>query len=138
MVSSRLALMLPDYARLLDPSFITISPLTDKILYFQESNYVTNTSTGSSLFSLTFSLAAFVGEVGFIGTAFYLMALIKIINSLRTVRTKYFSLFFGAYYFTLGVVYQYWAEPIFVYFALMIYAAVFLIENRQQINQLSQ
>ena len=128
MVSSRLALMLPDYARLLDPSFITISPLTDKILYFQESNYVTNTSTGSSLFSLTFSLAAFVGEVGFVGTAFYLMAVFKIINSLRTVRTKYFSLFFCAYYFTLGVVYQYWEEPIFVYFALMIYAAVFLIE----------
>ena len=131
MVSSRLALMLPDYARLLDPSFITISPLTDKILYFQESNYVTNTSTGSSLFSLTFSLAAFVGEVGVLGTSFYLLALFKIINSLRTLRTEYFSLFFCAYYIILGVVYQYWEEPIFVYFAFMIYAAIFLHERRQ-------
>ena len=131
MVSSRLALMLPDYARLLDPSFITISPLTDKILYFQESNYVTNTSTGSSLFSLTFSLAAFVGEVGVLGTSFYVLALFKIINSLRTIRTEYFSLFFCAYYIILGVVYQYWEEPIFVYFAFMIYAAIFLHERRQ-------
>ena len=138
MVSSRLALMLPDYARLLDPSFITISPLTDKILYFQESNYVTNTSTGSSLFSLTFSLAAFVGEVGVLGTSFYVLALFKIINSLRTLRTEYFSLFFCAYYIILGVVYQYWEEPIFVYFAVIIYAAIFLHERRQQSNELSK
>ena len=131
LVSSRLALMLPDYARLLDPSFITISPLTDKILYLQESNYVTNTSTGSSLFSLTFSLSAFVGEVGVLGTSFYVLALFKIINSLRTLRTEYFSLFFCAYYIILGVVYQYWEEPIFVYFAFMIYAVIFLHERRQ-------
>lgn len=116
---SRVALMLPDYQTLLDSDWVTISPLTNQILNFQESNYVTNTSTGSSMFSLTFSIAAFYGDIGLFGLFSYLGFIIALIIFICR-SNSFHSSFTLSYFLSLGLIYQYWEEPIFSFFIFMI------------------
>jgi hypothetical protein len=73
---SRLAYMLySTYGHWLAPFGATTSHLTEIIWNIQESNYLTNSITGSSFFSLFFSWAGIVGDAGIIGLLIYIAGL---------------------------------------------------------------
>ncbi len=68
----RLAWLIPDYYQYLQPLGITTSDIPRMIIHIQESNWITNAKTGSSIWSLTFSWAGIWGDLGLLGLSVYL------------------------------------------------------------------
>ena len=68
----RLAWLIPDYIRYLQPLGITSSPVTAAIFAENNTNALSNIVTGSSMFSLTFSWAGIWGDLGLLGVGAYL------------------------------------------------------------------
>lgn len=112
---SRLAMMTPDYA------FFSQLGMADNGLYndiwnLQQSNYLTNTRTGSSMFTLMFSWAGLYGDLGLIGLLNYLGILVHIYYKYTpTIISKYIlivlflfgsiSLWFGESTFMVAVMF---------------------------------
>jgi hypothetical protein len=67
----RLGWLIPKYYGWLKPFGITKTTIFDSVWYVQQSNYISNSKTGSSMFSLIFSWAGFFGDLGFFGIAGY-------------------------------------------------------------------
>ncbi len=68
----RLAWLIPDYYQYLHPLGITTSDVPRAIIAVQEGNWISNSVTGSSIWSLTFSWAGIWGDLGFFGLGVYL------------------------------------------------------------------
>lgn len=68
----RLAWLIPDYYQFLQPLGVTASNVPRTIIAIQEANWISNSVTGSSIWSLTFSWAGVWGDLGFLGTGVYL------------------------------------------------------------------
>lgn len=69
----RLGWLLPDYSQYLRPLGATSSPVTQAILRANETNWLSNPETGSSVWSLMFSWAGVWGDLGLVGLATYLL-----------------------------------------------------------------
>lgn len=106
--SSRLSFMIPYYENVLPLSKLD---LTEKIWFFQQSNYVTNTTTGSSMFSLFFFWGGLYGDLGLLGIIIYLGIWLKII---RNSFNKNLTFFFVTYIFVMGYLYNWIEEPVFI------------------------
>lgn len=107
--TSRLARMIPDYMHL--PFLnLTGTNLTNEIFIFQQSNYVTATGTGSSIFSLFFFWASIFGDVGLISIFIYIYIWIYILK-----KNNYNSFIFMliALLFVKGFIFDWPEEPIF-------------------------
>lgn len=68
----RLAWLIPDYIKYLQPLGVTSSPVTAAIFAENNINPLSNALTGSSMFSLTFSWAGVWGDLGLLGLGAYL------------------------------------------------------------------
>lgn len=69
----RLGWLIPDYKEYLQPLGITSYPAVLKAVFTEnDTNWLTNAKTGSSMFSLTFSWAGVWGDLGFLGLGAYL------------------------------------------------------------------
>lgn len=68
----RLAWLIPDYYKYLQAVGVTVSPVTRAVFAAQEANWISNSRTGSSIWSLTFSWAGVWGDLGLFGLAAYL------------------------------------------------------------------
>ena len=89
----------------------TISEMQQEIWKLQESNWITNSLTGSSMFSLYFSFAGFYGDFGIIGLLFILFGYWTfIIKKCHSFSSKLILLFFLLH----GLVFQWLEEPQFV------------------------
>lgn len=69
----RLGWLLPDYSQYLRPLGATSSPVTQAILRANETNWLSNPETGSSVWSLMFSWAGVWGDLGLVGVGTYLV-----------------------------------------------------------------
>lgn len=68
----RLGWLASDYKDLLMPLGATQSSVTSQILFANETNWISNSITGSSFFSLMFSWAGIWGDLGLFGTGLYI------------------------------------------------------------------
>lgn len=74
----RLATIAPDYMQYLGPLGFIGSEFTSNILLYQQNHWLSNPTTGSSFFQLTFSWAGIYGDLGMLGVGAYLYILKEI------------------------------------------------------------
>jgi len=67
----RLGWLLPDYSQYLMPLGATIHPATEAVWGVQDGHWMTNVTTGSSMWSLLFSWSGVWGDLGLLGLAVY-------------------------------------------------------------------
>jgi hypothetical protein len=67
----RLGWLMPDYWQVLEPLGATASPTTLDILIAGEANWMSNSRKGSSMWSMLFSWAGIVGDLGVAGVVSY-------------------------------------------------------------------
>lgn len=115
---SRLALLIPEYANSLAPFGILTSDLSRQIYDTQQSQFYTNSVSGSSLFSLTFSWAGIWGDLGLLGLVTAIAIFIYIYRFLCPNSDTRFLVICSALF---GVVFTWLEEP-----AYMNWVSVFL------------
>ena len=71
----RLGWLMADYKDILMPLGATQTNVTSQILYANETSWISNPTTGSSMISLMFSWAGIWGDLGFLGTGIYITLL---------------------------------------------------------------
>lgn len=107
----RLAWLIPDYYQYLQPLGVTASDVPRAIIAVQESNWISNSVTGSSIWSLTFSWAGVWGDLGFLGTGVYLYLWWLVWRHVcRTDVSKYLLLTV----FVFGFIFAWMEEPGFM------------------------
>jgi hypothetical protein len=131
--SSRLSFMIP-YYEYLDILSLSKNKLTESIWIYQQSNYETNTTTGSSLFSLFFFWGGIYGDIGILGVIIYLMVWFKII---KQSKDKEISLFFLINILLMGYFYNWPEEPSFIFLALVLIILANNTELDQKINKVN-
>jgi len=131
--TSRLALMIPDYQNFLFFNF-SINELTNKIWIFQQSNYTTATSTGSSLFAPFFFWGGIYGDIGAVGVLIYLFLWQQI---LKLNEYDEYSIFLVILVLLKGIVFNWPEEPPFILFIVSLLAIRFYeIKNSKDIEKL--
>jgi len=131
--TSRLALMIPDYQNFLFFNF-SINELTNIIWIFQQSNYVTATSTGSSLFAPFFFWGGIYGDIGAVGVLIYLFLWQQI---LKLNEYDEYSIFLVILVLLKGIVFNWPEEPAFILFIVSLLAIRFYeIKNSKDIEKL--
>jgi len=131
--TSRLALMIPDYQNFLFFNF-SINELTNKIWIFQQSNYITATSTGSSLFAPFFFWGGIYGDIGSVGVLIYLILWQQI---LKLNEYDEYSIFLVILVLLKGIVFNWPEEPSFILFIVSLLAIRFYeIKNSKDIEKL--
>lgn len=107
--TSKLARMIPDYSNL---SFLNLTGtnLTNEIFIFQQSNYITATTTGSSIFNLFFFWPSMFGDVGLITICIYIYIWFHILK-----KNNYDAFIFMLIFliFIKGFFFDWPEEPIF-------------------------
>ena len=107
----RLAWLIPDYYQFLQPLGVTASDVPRAIIAVQEANWISNSVTGSSIWSLTFSWAGVWGDLGFLGTGVYLYLWWLVWRHVcRTDVSKYLLLTV----FVFGFIFAWMEEPGFM------------------------
>ena len=131
--TSRLALMIPDYQDFLFFNF-SINELTNIIWIFQQSNYITATSTGSSLFAPFFFLGGIYGDIGSLGVLIYLILWQQI---LKLNEYDEYSIFLVILVLLKGIVFNWPEEPPFILLIVSLLAIRFYeIKNSKDIKKL--
>lgn len=107
----------------------TISDIQAAIWNLQESNWRTNSLTGSSMFSLYFSYAGFYGDFGLVGLSLILFGYIKyIIKGTNSFANQLLIIYFLLH----GFVFQWLEEPQFVAAVILCREILNSIYQRQQ------
>ena len=131
--TSRLALMIPDYQDFLFFNF-SINELTNIIWIFQQSNYITATSTGSSLFAPFFFWGGIYGDIGSLGVLIYLILWQQI---LKLNEYDEYSIFLVILVLIKGIVFNWPEEPPFILLIVSLLAIRFYdIKNSKNIENL--
>ena len=131
--TSRLALMIPDYQNFLFFNF-SINELTNIIWIFQQSNYTTATSTGSSLFAPFFFWGGIYGDIGAAGVLIYLFLWQQI---LKLNEYDEYCIFLVILVLLKGIVFNWPEEPPFILFIVSLLAIRFYeIKNSKDIKKL--
>ena len=131
--TSRLALMIPDYQDFLFFNF-SINELTNIIWIFQQSNYITATSTGSSLFAPFFFWGGIYGDIGSLGVLIYLILWQQI---LKLNEYDEYSIFLVILVLLKGIVFNWPEEPPFILLIVSLLAIRFYdIKNSKNIENL--
>lgn len=130
---SRLALLIPEYSDSLSSFGIVSSPVTQLVYETQQSQYYTNSITGSSFFSLTFSWAGIWGDTGALGLVL-VAALYAFIYSRICVNES--GRFILVLTVLLGATFTWMEEP--AYMALVaIVIGIQLLNRRQEYELVS-
>jgi hypothetical protein len=111
----RLGLMMPDYGTYLRPWGVTTSDIVQEVRRVKEANYVTNSKTGSSVWSLTFTWAGVWGDLGLLGLGTYLSLWFVV---LRRFCLDDLSRFLVITILVFGVVFDWIEEPGYVLFIM--------------------
>lgn len=116
---SRLAWLMSDYINVLEPLGVTFHDATSAIISSNQAHWMSNSITGSSLFSLFFSFAGIWGDVGFLGLMFYIWCWV-IVWKIFVVHDSQKLLIISVVVF--GIVFAYLEEPGFTLFLCTILA----------------
>ncbi|MBQ0799823.1 MAG: hypothetical protein KBT63_11115 [Porticoccaceae bacterium] len=111
----RLAMLLPEYSSYLDKLGATVSPLTTEIWVLHQGHYMSNSLTGSSMFSLFFSWAGIFGDIGLVGLSVYLYIYYLV---WKHVSVDLFSKFLVITVMVFGWVFQWMEEPQYMLFTM--------------------
>lgn len=109
----RLALLLPEYWSALSPLGATTSPVTTLIYHANDSNWMSNSTTGSSMWALTFFWAGLLGDLGLIGTGVFLWLWMI---AWKDVCRDNLSRFFVVNVLVFGIVFAWLEEPGYMLF----------------------
>jgi hypothetical protein len=109
----RLAQILPDYYSILSNLGATMSEITGYIWFIHETNWITNSRTGSSMWSLFFSWAGIWGDLGLVGVILYLFLWIFVY---RKFCVDNYSKFLIITILVHGAVFQWMEEPAYMLF----------------------
>lgn len=121
---SRTAQNLVDYS-FLSNFGATLSDMQAEIWLIQESNWITNSLTGSSMFSLYFSYAGFYGDFGIVGLLLILYGYWKFMaKKCHNIPMQLVMIFFLFH----GMVFQWLEEPQFV--AIIVLFIMILYNNK--------
>lgn len=118
----RLAFMLPEYPIMLDSFGATTSTITSQVFIEQQNNYLTNSITGSSVFSPFFSFAGILGDLGILGLSMYLLILICVFLTYCSTPHSKFILIFVC---ILGLIFEWLEEPNFVLYSFSTIAIIY-------------
>lgn len=123
----RLGWLMPDYMEYLKPLGVTTySQIFEQVSAVQEGHWMTNSITGSSMFSLLFSWAGVWGDLGFFGLGVYLYIWFLVWYHLCL---DDISRFFLITILVFGLVFSWMEEPGYMLFV------VSLIGSRWQVHQ---
>lgn len=111
----RLAMLLPDYINQLQDLGATTSEVTASVMTSHQGHFMSNSITGSSMFSLFFSWSGFWGDIGFLGTITYLYMYFIIWTE---VSHDELSKFLLLTIFVFGWVFQWMEEPQYMLFIM--------------------
>jgi len=111
----RLGFLLPKYFGKLDLLGATISPVTAMVWDAQQGNYTSNTTTGSSMFSLFFSWVGVWGDLGFVGLSIYAYSWIFVWRNFTSDNHSRFLLLTVCIF---GGVYSWMEEPGYMLFVM--------------------
>ncbi len=117
---SRVATMLPHYEWLSQYFHVTIHPLTDTVLFINQEHYLTNSSTGSSVYSMYNSWVAVWGDVGVVGFITYAILWYRTYKAGNDDIGIKLLVFFAV---TMGLVFIYLGEPGFTGAVILMIAA---------------
>jgi hypothetical protein len=109
----RLASLLPDYYAHLAPLGATLSSVTSQALALQESNFVSSTETGSSVWSPFFFWAGLWGDLGLLGLTSYLLLWLVV---WRRLCVSELSRFLVLTILAFGSVFSWLEEPAYMLF----------------------
>lgn len=114
---SRLGWLIPDYYHILEPFGVSQHEASRAIMFANQDNWISNSITGSSLFSLFFSYAGLWGDVGFVGFFFYFSCWYYIWKQLAITGPQKFLLLS---LFVFGGTFAYLEEPSLTLFLVSI------------------
>jgi len=113
----RLGWLTSDYSNYLEQLGITTLPVTDAVWNVQQGNYISNSTTGSSMFSLFFSWAGVWGDLGVFGLSVYLLLWLGI---WRKICTDDLSKYFLLTILVFGGVFSWMEEPEYMIFMMVL------------------
>jgi hypothetical protein len=122
----RLAEIMPNYPFLYSLGGKS-SLFTSKLWEMQEANWVTNSVTGSSLFSMFFSFSGIFGDLGAVGLVIYLEAIF--VFFFDSHHLSFIKLVFFFFFILHGIVFQWLEEPAFTTFWLI---SLFLVNEKNK------
>lgn len=116
--TSRLARMIPFYEHY---SILNLSSsnITNEVFYVQQSNPITNTTTGSSLFNLFFFWGGLYGDTGIIGIVIYVLLWLKIF---KEAKFDSISIILIILVFVKGFAFDWPEEPVFTTLVVLLIA----------------
>lgn len=109
----RLGWLLPDYAHALLPLGATTSPTTQLIILANNDNWVSSVQHGSSMWSMLFSWAGILGDLGLAGAAVYALLWLCVI---ATICTTDLARFLVLSTLALGCIFAWLEEPAYTLF----------------------
>lgn len=113
---SRLATMLPNYEFLVSSFGATSHEATWVVLLVKESQYLSNSVSGSSMFALDFSLAGIWGDVGILGFLVFISIYAGVWRIAKL--SDGYSQFLVVSLFVYGFVFTWLEEPAFMFFVM--------------------
>jgi hypothetical protein len=125
----RLGWLIPDYSTILKPLGITSTPVTAAIFAENDTNYLTNAVTGSSMFSLTFSWAGVWGDLGLLGVGTYLYLWWV---TWQKICIDHFSKFLVLNMLLFGGIFSWLEEPGYMLFVISIIGLQWQTRMRRQ------
>ncbi|MGH8001569.1 MAG: hypothetical protein ACREPR_19640 [Brasilonema sp.] len=112
---SRLGWLMKDYIQFLKPLGVTGTPVFQTVWVAQQSYYWSNSTTGSSMYSLLFSWAGIWGDLGFLGLGIYLYLWFLV---WKYICVDKLSKFFLITVFVAGLIFSWMEEPAFMLFVV--------------------
>ncbi len=111
----RVGLLLPKYGDVLFPLGATTSPVTETVFLAHQGHWISNTATGSSVWSLFFTWAGVWGDLGLAGLAAYLSLWWFV---WRRICVDALAKFLLLTVFILGGLFTWMEEPAYVLFVV--------------------
>ncbi|MBN2980267.1 MULTISPECIES: hypothetical protein [Cohnella] len=125
----RLAQIMPDYYGFLSQLGATIHPATSYIWEVQQADWITNSQTGSSMWSLLFSWMGVYGDLGLLGLIIYITMWFFVY---RKLCFNNYSKFLVITIVIHGAVFQWMEEPAYMLFVVGLIGLMYLEQMKKK------
>lgn len=111
---SKFSQMIPTYENVLKPIGVTKDPLTAQIFKANQDHWISNSISGSSIFSLMFSWVGLFGDFGLFGLLI-IIYILYVVNK-YFIGDNIYKKFAFWFILILGIIANYWEEPVMMVF----------------------
>ncbi len=119
---SRLGWLIPEYYQILEPIGVTYHDASAAIMFANQGHWISNSITGSSLFSLLYSFAGVWGDLGLMGLSFYMLSWWYVWKQYAVLGSGKLLLIAA---FVFGWVFAYLEEPGFTMFLCAVLVLIY-------------